>query len=485
MQSIDLGFQFDNSFLQLPTSLYSLVNPSKAPSPSTVIYNSELADQLGLNKHQDPNQQAAFFCGNFLHPAGGYYSQAYAGHQFGHFTILGDGRAIMLGEHITPEGKRFDLQFKGAGPTPYSRQGDGRAALGPMLREYLISEAMHGLTIPTSRSLAVVSTGDAIHREQKLPGAVLTRVSSSHLRVGSFEFASRLQDPTVLKQLLNYTIQRHYPECLDSDSPALSLLQSVMQRQIETVIGWMRVGFIHGVMNTDNMTISGETIDYGPCAFIDTYNPNTVFSSIDHNGRYAFCNQPNIAQWNLAVFAEALLPLIHSDQKQAISRAEAVINQFPKSYQDQWLSMMRMKIGLFDAHPEDQSLIEDLCHLLKTHHCDYTNTFRQLAHIADASTEEHSLTHLAPWIKRWMHRLEHNKQPVDDAIRLMNQVNPYLIARNHQVERVLQAAYLGDLEPLHYLSSALKTPYEFSEVHAELTVAPEPSERVYQTYCGT
>ena len=333
MTKKSIGWKFDNTYQKLPNIMLSKINPEKIAEPKLIIKNDDVSKLLGLNFiGYNDNELALLFSGNNLPEGTETIAQAYAGHQFGHFNILGDGRALILGEHITPKNKRYDLQFKGSGKTPYSRNGDGKAALGPMLREYIISEAMFRLNIPTSRSLAVVITGEKIIREKELPGAILTRVAESHIRVGTFQFVAFQQDLKSLKILLDYTINRHYKELEKSLSPALSLLKTVMTKQIDLIINWMRVGFIHGVMNTDNMTISGETIDYGPCAFMDIYNPKTVFSSIDYNGRYAFNNQPIIAQWNLLRFAECLLPFIDEDLSKAIKIAEETINEFSEIF---------------------------------------------------------------------------------------------------------------------------------------------------------
>jgi len=376
----DCGFQFQTTYTDLPDGFYTRLDPAPAPTPEMVILNDGLAASLGLDFSALTDQEkAALFAGNTLPEGAEPFAQAYAGHQFGHFTILGDGRAHVWGEHMTPDGQRLDIQFKGSGRTPYSRRGDGRAALGPMLREYIISEAMHALGIPTTRSLAVVTTGEDVLRETMLPGAILTRVAASHIRVGSLEFAAAQGDKDTVVALLNYTINRHDPDLKDAENKALAMLERVMERQSDLIVHWMRVGFIHGVMNTDNMTISGETIDYGPCAFMDAYDPNTVFSSIDQMGRYAYANQPVIAQWNIARLAEALLPLIDADIDRAVQKAEEAVNRFPALYKTKWLAMMRAKLGLFGAQDGDEKLISDLLDWMQHHHADWTNTFRDLS----------------------------------------------------------------------------------------------------------
>ena len=478
------GFHFDNSYLQLPSCFYHQQEPVVVVEPELVIFNDELASSLGLDFSSIiKEEQAGILAGNVLLNDTEYFSQAYAGHQFGHFTMLGDGRAVMLGEHITPDGKRFDLQFKGSGRTPFSRSGDGRAVLGPMLREYIISEAMYHLGIATTRSLSVIKTGEQVRRETMLPGAILLRVANSHLRVGTFEFAAAQQDLSVLRSLLDYAIARHYPELADADNQALAFLKAVMMRQIDLIVDWMRVGFIHGVMNTDNMTISGETIDYGPCAFMDIYNPATVFSSIDHAGRYAYQNQPIIAQWNLARLAETLLPLIHQDRALQLSRE--AIESFTACYQDKWLNMMRAKLGLFSKQPEDEKLINDLLAWMQKNNADFTNTFIDLGQSPLSSDKQYQTEAFVNWYQRWQTRRQQDKKPLTESLRLMAKVNPLVIPRNHQVERALVAAYQDDFVPLQQLLAVLKNPYQSGGDVGEYQRSPAPSERVHQTFCGT
>ena len=352
------GWHFDNSYARLPKSFYTSQNPTTVRSPKLIIFNNTLAKSLGLNIQALQSEEGtAVFAGNQIPEGASPLAQAYAGHQFGHFTMLGDGRALLIGEQISPQDERFDIQLKGSGRTSYSRGGDGRAALGPMLREYIISEAMYALGIPTTRSLAVVTTGESVMRETELAGAVLTRVAASHLRVGTFEYAAKWGTVEELQSLADYTISRHYPEIKDDENRYLSLLQEVIKRQASLIAKWQLVGFIHGVMNTDNVTISGETIDYGPCAFMDAYDPATVFSSIDRQGRYAYGNQPNIGGWNLARFAETLLPLLHADEEQAVQMAQDAITEYIDLYQSNWLTGMRSKLGIFNEETEDKSLI--------------------------------------------------------------------------------------------------------------------------------
>ena len=441
--------------------------------------------QFGFDSNLGENGQAELFSGNQLPKGSEPFAQAYAGHQFGHFTILGDGRAHVWGEHITPDGKRLDIQFKGSGRTPYSRHADGRAALGPMLREYIISEAMHALGIPTTRSLAVVTTGEDVFRETPLPGSILTRVASSHIRVGTFEFAAAQAGRELAEPLLDYTIERHDPDLKEADNKALAFLERVMERQIDLIVNWMRVGFIHGVMNTDNMTVSGETIDYGPCAFMDSFDPNTVFSSIDHMGRYAYASQPVMAQWNLSRLAGALLSVIDEDEDRAVEMAKETIAKFPALYKSKWLSMMRAKLGVFGTHKEDEKLISDLLDWMQKNHADYTNTFHDLSQEDKSSNKLYDTKTFTDWYGRWEQRLEQNKKPFKSSLCLMKANNPAVIPRNHKVEEALEAANADNYKPFHDLLSALKDPYKDTETHIPYQLPPEPSERVYQTFCGT
>ncbi|MCI5065315.1 YdiU family protein [bacterium] len=481
------GFNFDTTYFTLPDQFYTKLPPEPVRSPHLVILNEALANVMGLDFSElRTAEQAALFSGNELAEGATPFSQAYAGHQFGHFTILGDGRAHLWGEHVTPGRERFDIQFKGSGRTPYSRNGDGRAVLGPMLREYVISEAMHALAVPTTRSLAVVSTGEEVMRETVLPGAILTRVASSHLRVGTFEFAALQGGEDAVSSLMDYTIHRHYPELAGREERAVALIQAVMERQAELIVHWMRVGFIHGVMNTDNMTLSGETIDYGPCAFMDTYDPSTVFSSIDHAGRYAYGNQPKIAQWNLARLAEALLPCIDDDQERAVSIAQEVIDQFSDMFQQKWRAMMCSKLGLSETVSGDKQLIGDLLRWMETNHADYTNTFRDLSKQEKPTEKLYSQSSFEDWYARWQKRREQNSEPRSSSILRMKKANPALIPRNHKVEEALNAAHKGNLAPFQDLLGALKDPYEDPAEFLEgYQIPPNPSERVQQTFCGT
>lgn len=482
-----VGWRFDNSYARLPDYFYAPVHPMPVRAPRTILLNHALAGSLGLNlRALTADQAALLFAGNALPDTAQPVAQAYAGHQFGHFTMLGDGRAILLGEHLTPAGERFDIQLKGSGQTPFSRRGDGRAALAPMLREYIISEAMHALNIPTTRSLAVVTTGEPVIRETVLPGAILTRVAASHIRVGTFEYAAGQGDVKAIKTLADYVIQRHYRVLADAGNPYLALLHEIIERQAALVAKWLLVGFIHGVMNTDNMSISGETIDYGPCAFMDAYDPHTVFSSIDRSGRYRYSNQPVMAQWNLARLAETLLPLIDPVQEKAVALAEDAIHAFPRIYQAQWLNGMRKKLGLFTEETEDAELIAALLAWMHEHQTDYTNTFRALA--AESLPEDavfHDAGFIA-WHTLWQARLARQPDSREMSLRLMRAHNPAVIPRNHRVEEALSAASEhGDYTMLQQLLAALADPFADLPEYDHYRTPPAPSERVYQTFCGT
>jgi uncharacterized protein YdiU (UPF0061 family) len=480
-----IGWHFNNTYSKLSDTFREEINPVPVNNPELVILNESLASELNLNfSNIDKNELSKIFSGNSLPNGSNSIAQAYAGHQFGHFTMLGDGRAVLIGEHTTKSNEKFDIQFKGSGKTAFSRNGDGRAALGPMLREYIISEAMNGLNIPTTRSLAVVKTGENIKRETTLQGAILTRVASSHIRVGTFQYIAARQKEDELKTLLDYTIDRHYPEIKNSNNQAIDLLNLLIDRQCNLVVNWMRVGFIHGVMNTDNMTISGETIDYGPCAFMDTYDPKTVFSSIDQMGRYAYCNQPVIAKWNLARFAECLVPLIDKDQDEAVKIATEIINSFEKKYEEKWINMMRDKLGLFGLEDKDKFLILDLLTWMHEKKADYTNTF---CHLMDLTPKKNTLFNdndLVNWRKRWKERLSRNNNSPNKYLELMKNNNPLVIPRNHKVEEALEAAEKNDLKPLTQLIKILKDPYTQKNDILDYQILSN-SDVKYQTFCGT
>ncbi|WP_456272353.1 protein adenylyltransferase SelO [Bacillus sp. AK031] len=481
------GWNLENSYASLPDEFFTLRKPEPAAAPERVIFNKAVAEELGLDTEALNSEEGTeIFAGNKLPEGSEPLAQAYAGHQFGHFNMLGDGRAVLLGEQITPEGKRYDIQLKGSGKTPYSRGGDGRAALGPMLREYIISEAMHALSIPTTRSLAVVTTGKDIIRETKLPGAILTRVAASHIRVGTFQFAANFGEPEELKALADYTLERHYPEIKEDDNPYLSLLKEVINRQASLVTQWQMVGFIHGVMNTDNVTISGETIDYGPCAFMDTFDPKTVFSSIDRQGRYAYANQPPVAGWNLARFAESLLPLLHDDQEQALKLAQEAISGFPELIHSKWLAGMRKKLGLFNEEKQDKELIDILLSKMHEYEADFTNTFAALTFDKPEDTVLYGKPEFEQWYNIWKERQGRQEETQEEAHELMRKTNPAIIPRNHRVEEALEAAVeSGDYSVMERLLAALADPYAHSPEQAEYAKLPPDSDGPYRTFCGT
>ncbi|MBB2483353.1 YdiU family protein [Bacillus sp. APMAM] len=484
--STNKGWNFDNSYARLPKLFYSAMNLNPVRSPKMIIFNSSLAATLGLNEEALNSQEGVeVLAGNRVPEGALPIAQAYAGHQFEHFTILGDGRALLLGEQITPHGERVDIQLKGSGRTPYSRGGDGRAALGPMLREYIISEAMFALGIPTTRSLAVVTTGESIIRDTVLTGAIMTRVAASHLRVGTFQYALSRGTVNDLRALADYTIERHFPEIVAGQNRYLSFLKEVIRRQAELISKWQLVGFIHGVMNTDNMTISGETIDYGPCAFMDTYDPATVFSSIDIQGRYAYGNQPYMAAWNLARFAETLIPLLHDDEKEALKVAQDAISDFSKLYQSYWLTGMRAKLGLFNQERDDESLIGDLLTLMEKHKADYTNTFLALTFDRKEDTDLFGNKEFEQWFARWQSRLKRQEETKASSLELMRNSNPAVIPRNHRVEEALEAAEHGDYSVMKKLLDVLANPYAHTAEQVEYAKLPEPSSCPYKTFCGT
>jgi uncharacterized protein YdiU (UPF0061 family) len=484
-----IGFKFDNSYTRLPDSIFLKIVPIKFKNPKLIILNEELAKNLGLDfSSMDEKQLAELFTGNILPEGAEPIVQAYAGHSFGHLVVLGDGRSMLIGEHITPANQRYDIHFKGSGKTPYSRCGygplnflpfDGKAALGPMLREYIISEAMYHLNIRTTRSLAVATTGEDVIRETVVPGAILTRIAESHIRIGTFEYLAIKHDIHNLKKLLQYTIDRHYPEIKDLDKKALEFLKLVMERQIDLITDWMRVGFIHGVMNTDNIAISGESFDFGPCAFMDHYNPETVFSSIDHCSRYAFGKQPCVTQWNLSRLADAILPLLDEDQNKASELAEEIVNSFTEKYQKKFHEMMKKKLGFITDEPEDAALIQELLDTMEKNKLDYTNTFRELMN------ENITNEHLKDFYSKWIVRIDKQKKDKKIVLNLMRKNNPVVIPRNHNVEEALKEAHNGDLLLVKNLVNILKDPYTERD-NLMLYQQPGPeNDNKYKTFCGT
>ncbi len=491
-----MQFPPEQTYGQLPERFFKRTLPTRVKAPKLIKLNRELAMELGL----DPDFLASpegveILAGNKIASGSDPIAVAYAGHQFGQFVPqLGDGRAILLGEVIDRNGQRRDIQLKGSGPTPFSRRGDGRAALGPVLREYMISEAMAALGIPTTRALAAVLTGEQIARETYLPGAIFTRVASSHIRVGTFQFFAARGDIDGTRALADHVIARHYPAAAGSASPYLALLEAVIAAQAYLVAKWLSVGFIHGVMNTDNMSVAGATIDYGPCAFMDAYDPATVFSSIDHGGRYAYANQPPVARWNLTRFAETLVPLLAEDQKEAISLAQKALGGFEAAFQAAWLTNMRAKLGLTTEHQGDAALVKALFDIMAQNGADFTRTFRALGDASTAQPGEQPAvrdlfidpTACDRWIETWRERL--SSEPRDGAERraAMHRVNPIYIPRNHQVEAAIEAAVArSDFTPFEDLLAVLATPYVEQSGAARYAEPPPPELRVYQTFCGT
>jgi len=483
--SKNINWNFDNSYSRLPNAFKENIKPVSVESPELLLLNEKLASELNLNfENITKDELSEIFAGNVLPKGSNSIAQAYAGHQFGHFTMLGDGRATLLGEHLTNKKQRYDIQFKGSGKTSFSRNGDGRAALGPMLREYIISEAINYLNIPTTRGLAVVKTGEQVFREIPLAGAILTRVASSHIRVGTFQYIAARENESELKIFFDYVINRHYPHLKNFENIALEFLKAVLDKQIDLVVNWMRVSFVHGVMNTDNMSISGETIDYGPCAFMDTYDPQTVFSSIDKMGRYAYCNQPIITKWNLARLAECLIPLIDTNQNKSIELATEIINSFEKKYEEKWMEMMRHKLGLSILDEKDKFLILDLLTWMHQHKADYTNTFCYLMNEKIQNDKIYTDGHFKIWKKRWQERLKKEKNIQDKSIKLMKRNNPVVIPRNHKIEEVLNAAQEHDLKPFLRFLEILKKPYSSREDLKDYQTLSNSDEK-YKTFCGT
>ncbi|MCF8361041.1 MAG: YdiU family protein [Prolixibacteraceae bacterium] len=478
------NWNFEHTYASLPDHFFQHVHPAKPPAPELALFNKELARALGLEwLSNKPGVIANQLSGKELPENAHPVAQAYAGHQFGYFTMLGDGRAILLGEQITPDNNRFDIQLKGAGQTNYSRRGDGRATFYSMLREYLMSEAMHGLGIPTTRSLAVVKTGFPVYRETESEGAVLTRVAASHIRTGTFEYVRQFGSTDDLQQLVSYTIQRHFPQIENQKNQPLALLGLVMEKQLALIVDWLRVGFIHGVMNTDNMSIPGETIDYGPCAFMNKYNPGNVFSSIDQNGRYAFGKQASIGLWNTSVFAGTLLHLIHPDEKTAVQMAQEMLNTYQEKYKQRWYRMMFNKLGILYPEADDKELADDLMGMLTRFQPDYTNFFVSLERGKEGNEAIFASERFRLWHSKWQSRIEKN-QSKQEAKQRMRQNNPVVIPRNHLVEGALNDAINGNMSTFNQLLDALRDPYSPPSTEGFQTV-PAGFDDQYQTFCGT
>ena len=482
MKTTNQNWSLQNSYTELPSSFYENIKPIKVKNPKLIYFNEKLSKQLNLEfLNNDVGKITGYLSGNILPDNSNPIAQAYAGHQFGHFTMLGDGRAILLGEQKTLDSRFFDIQLKGSGQTPFSRAGDGRATLSSMLREYLMSESMHFLNIPTTRSLAVIDTGERVFRETINSGGILSRVSSSHIRVGTFEYAKHFCSKEDFKDFIDYVIKRHYPDISGSNSPCTDLLMTIMKKQIDLVISWIRVGFIHGVMNTDNMSITGETIDYGPCAFMNKYNPKTVFSSIDRHGRYAFGNQHKIAYWNLAVFAGTLLPFIHKDQNKAIDLAQNILDEFSSYFSNNWYSMMFSKIGITNPEKSDEKFVNDLLELMELHEADYTNTFLSLT----LNKSNKDLLFQSPdfknWLKKWKERVKNDK----NSHIIMKKNNPIYIPRNHLVESALNNAIKGNKEEFDKILHQMSNTYEYDINLDKFQTTPDGFDETYKTFCGT
>lgn len=489
------GPQFDNSYARLPAQFYSRQAPEPVKAPGLIRVNRTLAAQLGIAVDWlESAEGVQVLAGNQLAEGSDPIATVYAAHQFGGWNPrLGDGRAVLLGEVIGQDGERYDIQLKGSGRTPYSRGGDGRAPLGPVLREYIVSEAMAALGIPTSRSLAAVTTGERVIRDRALPGGVLTRVSRSHIRIGTFQYFAAGADSDSVRILADHVIERHYPEASGATRPYLALLEAVIGRQAGLIAQWQQLGFIHGVMNTDNMLVSGETVDYGPCAFMDHFDPKTVFSSIDTGGRYAYANQPGIGQWNLAWLARALLPLIDPDENVAVELAQKAIDDYVPRYQAAYGELMAAKLGLPGADESSRALVDDLLEVMAESGADYTLTFRRLAELAAPNSGFESVAHifqlpesLQPWLEKWLEKLEQQSESAAHRQERMFAINPAYIPRNHLIEESIRAAVdRNDFEPFHRLVERLTEPSRYDPVDARYAMPPKSDEVVLQTFCGT
>lgn len=471
---------FHNTYTELPENFYTRVKPAAVSEPILFAFNHELAQELGIDLSAlSESELANLFTGQTVPEQASSIALAYAGHQFGNFNPqLGDGRALLLGEVLAPDGRRYDIQLKGSGVTPWSRGGDGLSWIGPVIREYIVSEAMHRLGVPTTRAFAAATTGDSVFRERELPGGIFTRVAASHIRIGTFEYFAVRRDANSLKLLADYAINRHYPQCKEAENPYLAFLEAVGRNQAALVAKWMSLGFIHGVMNTDNMSISGETIDYGPCAFIDTYSHDKVFSSIDHGGRYAYGNQINIAKWNLVQLANCLVPLVDEDSKESVKKLEDCLSEIMPVYEEEWLHAMAKKFGIFKAAADDAKIIESFLSYLQEEQLDFTIAFRSLTESDTEDLPEESQ-------QIWHRRLEEQPQSREQAIELMQQNNPVYIPRNHQVEHAIQSALAGDYSVFERMNKCLENPFERRDEFAAFEKPPEPEEIVTATFCGT
>ena len=476
------NWNISNSYTSLPSKLFSVQLPEKSINPKKVIFNFDLAAELGLNDLSEL-EILDYFSGNIIPPGSISISQAYAGHQFGNFTVLGDGRAILIAEQITPDNIKYDIQLKGSGKTPYSRRGDGKATLSSVLREYIMSESMNYLGIPTSRSLAVINTGEKVYRQEAYDGGILTRVCSSHLRFGTFEYVSNFCSKDEYEIFIEYVIKRHFPHIIDTENPFVDLFDLVMAKQIDLIVNWMRVGFIHGVMNTDNVSIVGETIDYGPCAFMNKYNPNTVFSSIDRNGRYSFGNQPNILHWNLVVFANSLIPMISKNKQKTIELIREKLDLFPTIFSNSWYNMMYKKLGIINPVKKDMYIVDELLRLINTYKSDYTNTFAALTLNIEFDDIIFKIDEFKIWRRIWENRIESSDNSSENY-KLMQSQNPVVIPRNYLVEIALENSISGNLEKMYSLLDLLSKSYKYSS-EVTLQTPPMGFDESYKTFCGT
>ncbi len=482
---------FDNSYARLPAQFFHRQHAESVPAPSLIRINTPLCTQLGIDKTWlESSAGLDMLSGRAFPDSADPIATVYAGFQFGSWNPqLGDGRALLIGEIVAPDGHRYDIQLKGSGRTPYSRGGDGKSPLGPVLREYLVSEAMHALGVPTSRALGAVTTGDTVYRDNALPGAILTRVASSHIRVGTAQFFASRDDRQALSALCDHVIARHYPHAADSANPVQAMLNAVIGAQANLIAQWQGLGFIHGVMNTDNMLLCGETIDYGPCAFMESYDPATVFSSIDHGGRYAYGNQPHIAHWNLAGLAQAVLPLLHTDEDEAVKIAQSEVNAFPERFVAAYQKVLANKLGLSDFTDSDDELLKDFLTLLKQEKADFTLAFRRLAERASGRELVKTLwdfpSSFSDWLQRWDERIARDSQSSESRAAQMQRANPLYIPRNHRVEEAINAAYKGDFSPFNQLLEVIGQPFDDRGEWLDYARPAAPEEAVYQTFCGT
>lgn len=486
-----MPIDFDNSYVKLPQRFYTNQSPVPVSDPKLIAVNHTLAKYLGIDPlWLESDEGVGIVGGNDIADGSEPIATVYAGHQFGHWNPrLGDGRAVLLGEVIAKDGERYDIQLKGSGITPYSRNGDGRAPLGPIVREYIVSEAMAALGVPTSRTLAAVTTGDGVYRESRLDGGVLARVAKSHIRIGTMQYFASIEDTEGLKLLVEHIIERHYPEAANAEKPILAMFEAVIRRQAYLIARWQGIGFIHGVMNTDNMLLSGETIDYGPCAFMDTFDSAALYSSIDHQGRYAYRNQPAIANWNLACLAQTLVPLLDADEEKAVEMAQNSLNQFAEFYQAEYSATFTRKLGLMTTQADDEKLIQEFLELLQGKRCDFTLAFRRLSELPVASEEIKPLfdfpSSFEDWISRWRSRCAEESITEDIRHQQMMATNPVFIPRNHLVEAAIQQAYAGEFSMFYRLNERLSKPFEYDSDDQILAIPPRPDQIVQQTFCGT